>query len=56
MVLAHGPNDELGQVAGVDELPEGLPGAPDGEVRAVLLGQVALVDQARDDVAVLCMF
>ena len=40
-------------IHGVDELPEGRAGAPDFEGRAVLLRQIALVDQARDDVAAL---
>lgn len=35
------------------ELAQGCAGAPDGEVRAVALGDVALVDEARDDVPVL---
>ena len=53
MVLAHYPDGQLGQVEGVDELAEGGAGSPDGEGGAVLFGQVALVDEAGDDVAVL---
>ena len=46
VVLAHDPDGELGQVPGVDELAQGGAAAPDREVLALLLGQVALVDQA----------
>lgn len=45
VVGAHGPDDELGQIARVDELPQRGARTPDGEGRAVLLRQVALVDQ-----------
>ena len=53
MVLAHHPDGQLGQVEGVNELAEGGAGSPNGEGGVVLLGQVALVDEAGDDVAVL---
>lgn len=36
VVLAELPDEELGEVARVDELPQGLAGAGDDEGRAVL--------------------
>jgi len=53
VVVAHHPDGQFGQIEGVDELAEGSSGAPNGEGGVVLLGQVALVDEAGDDVAVL---
>mmetsp|Transcript_8941 Transcript_8941/g.28386 ORF Transcript_8941/g.28386 Transcript_8941/m.28386 type:complete len:451 (+) Transcript_8941:113-1465(+) len=51
VVLVEDPDGEGGEVEGVDELAEGRARAPDGEVGAVALGDVALVDKTRDDVA-----
>ena len=53
VVLAHHPDGQFRQIEGVNELAEGSPGAPNREGGVVLLGQVALVDETRDDVAVL---
>lgn len=52
LVLAKGPDEELGKIAGVDELAKRTTGTGHDEGGSVLLGQVALVDQARDDVRV----
>lgn len=41
-IVAEGPHGQRREVARVDELPQGLPAAPDREVGARLLRQVAL--------------
>ena len=46
LVLPHHPDEELGQVQGVDELAEGLASAPDLKVLALLAGNVGLMDQS----------
>ena len=53
VVLAHHPDGQFRQIEGVNELAEGSSGSPNREGGVVLLGQVALVDETRDDVAVL---
>ena len=53
LVLAEHPDEELTEVDAVDELAERFAGAPDDEGLVVLLGEVALVDEAGDDVAAL---
>ena len=53
VVLAHDPHDESTQVLIVDELAQRLATTPHDEVLAALLRQVALVDEAGDDVAAL---
>mmetsp|Transcript_22084 Transcript_22084/g.32060 ORF Transcript_22084/g.32060 Transcript_22084/m.32060 type:complete len:201 (+) Transcript_22084:182-784(+) len=53
LVGPHGPHGQLRQVYGVDELSQGLPTAPDGEVGVVTLCNVALVHQTRNDMSVL---
>mmetsp|Transcript_12391 Transcript_12391/g.26985 ORF Transcript_12391/g.26985 Transcript_12391/m.26985 type:complete len:677 (+) Transcript_12391:166-2196(+) len=52
IVRTQSPHGELGQVHGVDELPERGARTPDHEVRAVALGDVALVDEAGDHMAI----
>jgi hypothetical protein len=52
LVLAKGPDEELGKITRVDELTKGTTGTGHDEGGSVLLGQVALVDQTGDDVRV----
>lgn len=53
VIFAHHPDSQLGQIEGVNELTEGSAGAPNGEGGVILLCQVAFMDEAGDDVAVL---
>ena len=53
LVLAEGPDEEPGQILGENELAEGLAGARHDKVLALLLGQIELVDQTWDHMAVL---
>mmetsp|Transcript_27371 Transcript_27371/g.43257 ORF Transcript_27371/g.43257 Transcript_27371/m.43257 type:complete len:295 (-) Transcript_27371:17-901(-) len=53
VVVTHDPHGELRQIERVNELPQGRAAAPNGEGRVVLLGDVAFVDESRDDVSVL---
>ena len=53
LVLAEGPDEEPGQILGENELAEGLASARYNKVLALLLGQIELVDQTWDHMAVL---
>jgi hypothetical protein len=53
MIFPHGPNDQLSEIPRVDKLPQWLARPPDRKVGAGLLGQVALVDQSRDNMTIL---
>ena len=53
LVLAEGPDEEPGQILGENELAEGLASARHNKVLALLLGQVELVNQTWDHMAVL---
>eukprot|EP00636_Phaeomonas_parva_P015482 CAMPEP_0118859466 /NCGR_PEP_ID=MMETSP1163-20130328/5700_1 /TAXON_ID=124430 /ORGANISM="Phaeomonas parva, Strain CCMP2877" /LENGTH=351 /DNA_ID=CAMNT_0006793057 /DNA_START=339 /DNA_END=1393 /DNA_ORIENTATION=+ len=53
VVVAHRPHRQRAEILGVDELPQRRARAPDDEVAVPLLGQISLVHEARDDVALL---
>jgi len=53
LVFTQDPDEELGKITRVDELTEGLASTTNNERSVVLLGQIALVGQTRQDVRVL---
>jgi len=53
VVLPQHPNEQLGEIVGIDELPEGLARTGDDEGCIIFLGQETFVDKPRDDVGVL---
>lgn len=46
IVFPHHPEEQLGQIQGVDKLAQGLSGAPDLERLPRLLSNVSLVDKS----------